>query len=63
MSCDTVKYKVIQNPVTKTVSLEIYRPYGINNEWMRVDILNELTVNELKSLTQYLINIFNKTNK
>ena len=60
MSGDTIKFKVVQNPTNKNVNLEIYRPYGIDNEWMRIDSFNEMTVQELKSLTQYLINIFSK---
>jgi hypothetical protein len=56
---DTIKFKVIQDPTTKNVNLYIYRPYGIDNDWMTVDKFNEMTVMELKSLTKYLISIFN----
>lgn len=60
MACDTIKFKVYQNPLSKNVSLEVYRPYGINDEWMRIDLFNEMTVDELRCLTEYLIYIFNK---
>lgn len=60
MSCDTIKFKVFQDANTKNVRLEIYRPYGVNEEWMRVDVFNEMTVPELKCLAEYLIYIFNK---
>ena len=63
MSCDTIKFKVFQDPLTRNVTLEIYRPYGINDEMMRVDRFNEMTVNELKCLTEYLIGIFNRAKK
>lgn len=63
MSCDTIKFKVFQVPASKTVTLEIYRTYGVNDEWMRVDYFNEMTVQELKYLTEYLIYIFNKAKK
>lgn len=62
MSCDSIKFKVTQNPTTKNVNLEIYRPYDANN-WMRVDIFNEMTVQELKHLTEYLIDLFKKAKK
>lgn len=60
MPCDTIKFKVVQDQASKDIKLEVYRPYGINNDWMRVDFFNDMTVKELKCLTQYLIAIFNK---
>jgi len=60
MSCDTIKFKVTQNSLTKNVKLEIYRPYDINDHWMRVDVFNEMTIQELKCLTEYLIETFKK---
>lgn len=63
MPCDTIKFKVFQDPLTKNAILEVYRPYGDKNELMRVDYFNEMTVNELKCLTEYLIYIFNKAKK
>lgn len=63
MSCDSIKFKVTQNSITKNVNLEIYRPYDINDQWMRVDVFNEMTVQELKCLTEYLIEIFKKAKK
>jgi len=60
MPCDTIKFRVLQNPDNKNVNLEVYRPYGNNNEWMRVDIFNDMTLKELKCLTEYLIGIFQK---
>jgi len=63
MSCDTIKFKVFQDLLSKNVSLEVYRPYGINDEWMRIDVLNDMTVDELKCLTKYLVETFNKASK
>lgn len=61
MSCDTIKFKIIQNPISKHINLHIYRPYGINDDWMIVDKFNEMTVEELKTLTKYLISLFSKS--
>jgi hypothetical protein len=55
---DSIKFRVVQNPISKNITLEIYRPYGIDNDWMRVDSFNEMTVQELKYLTEYLIKLF-----
>jgi hypothetical protein len=60
MSCDTIKFKVSQDPTTKNLKLEIYRPYGDNDDWMRVDAFNEMTTKELKCLTEYLVDLFKK---
>lgn len=60
MPCDTIQFKVYQDAITKSVRLEVYRPYGENNEWMRIDCLNEITVEELLSLKDYLVYIVNK---
>lgn len=63
MSCDTIKYKVFQDSLTQKVRLEIYRPYGINDEWMKIDGFNDLSISELRCLAEYLIYIFNKGKK
>lgn len=60
MSCDTIKYKVFQDSLTQKVRLEVYRPFGIDDEWMKIDSFNDLTVTELRCLAEYLIYIFNK---
>lgn len=63
MECSTIKYKVIKDPVTKLLHLEVYRPYGEKNEeWVMIDRLNEITTEELKKLTEYLISLFKKDN-
>ena len=63
MSCDTIKFKVFQDPLTKNVKLEVYRPYGIGDEWMRLEFFNDMSGDELRCLTEYLLYIFNKANK
>lgn len=55
---DSIKFKIVQNAITKNVTLEIYRPYGIDNDWMRIDSFNEMTVPELKHLTEFLLKLF-----
>jgi hypothetical protein len=59
MACDTIKYKVLQNPQTKDLTLQIYRPLD-NNEWVMVDHFNEITTKELKCLCEYIHSLFNK---
>jgi hypothetical protein len=60
MNCDTIKYKVIQSPETKNLTLQIYRPFGDKNEWMIVDHFNDMTAIELKCLVDYLNLLFKK---
>ena len=60
MNCDTIKYKVIQSPETKNLTLQIYRPYGEKNEWAMVDHFNEITPTELKCLCEYVSSLFKK---
>jgi hypothetical protein len=59
MPCDSIKFRLVQNPISKDVRLEFYRPYG-ENEWMIIDASQEITVQELKCLTEYLISLFKK---
>lgn len=58
MSCNTIKFKLVQDKISKDVRLETYRPYGISNEWMKIDTSQEITISELKCLTEYLLSIF-----
>lgn len=61
MTCDTIKFKVIQSPENKDLTLQIYRPYGEqDNQWMMVDHFNELTPAELKCLGNYINSLFKK---
>lgn len=60
MSCDTIKFKVIRDKITRNLHLQIYRPYAENNELMLIDQFNEMTDKELKYLTEYLLGLFQK---
>ena len=61
MDCTTIKYKVVKNPQTHELQLEIYRPYGDKpDEWMMVDRFNDITTDELKCLTDYLLSLWKK---
>jgi hypothetical protein len=60
MFCDTIKFKVKRNPETNYLHLQVYRPYGIEDEMMIVDEFNEMTEQELKCLTEYLLGLFKK---
>jgi len=60
MSCDSIKFKVIRDKITRNLHLQIYRPYGDNNELMLIDQFNEMTDRELKYLTEYLLGLFQK---
>jgi len=56
---DTIKYKVVQHPETKELSLHILRPID-DKEWMVVDHFNDMTVKELKHLADYIYSILKK---
>jgi hypothetical protein len=61
MNCHSVKFKVVKNPQSQDLQLEIYRPYGDDDKhWMMIDRLNDLTIEELKCLTEYLLSLFKK---
>lgn len=63
MNCSTIKYKIVKDPITQLLNLEIYRPYGEkDDEWVMIDRLNEIDTAELRCLTVYLISLFNKKN-
>lgn len=61
MACDTIQYKVYQDPTTKRVRLEVYRPYGTENSWMKIDCIDDMTAKELLCLSEYLVYILNKS--
>lgn len=56
---ETIKYKVVQNPETKELSLHILRPMGDNN-WVVVDHFNDITKEELRHLAEYIYSLFRK---
>jgi hypothetical protein len=61
MICDTVKYRMTQNPDTKNIELQIYRNYGTDkDEWVMVDRFNGLTSLELKCLADHIYSLFRK---
>lgn len=61
MSCDTIKYKVVQSPETKNITLQIYRPYGDkDNQWMMIDHFNEMSIKELVYLHDFLSSLLKK---
>lgn len=63
MVCDTIKYKIVKNLQTNDVELEIYRPYGNKtDEWVMIDKISDLSLEELKCLTEYLISVWKKKN-
>lgn len=56
---ETIKFKVLQNPETKELSLHILRPMDDNN-WVVVDHFNDMTIKELKHLADYIYSILKK---
>jgi hypothetical protein len=61
MNCDTIKYRIIQSPETKDLTLQIFRPYGDkDNQWMMVDHFNEITAKELICLRDYISSLLKK---
>ena len=62
---DTIKFKAIQNPTTKNIELQIYRPFNETNgnlAWVMVDHFNELTPTEFRMMGEYIFTIFNRKN-
>jgi hypothetical protein len=61
MSCDTIRYRVVQNPENKFVELQIYRNYGTDtDQWVMVDKFNEMTSLELKCLADHIYSLCKK---
>jgi hypothetical protein len=63
MSCDTIKFKVSQDHTTKDIELQIYRPFNESNgvtEWMMVDRFNEMSIQELKCMADFIYSLFKK---
>lgn len=56
---ESIRFKVVQNPETKELSLHILRPID-DKEWMVVDHFNDMTVKELKHLADYIYSILKK---
>ena len=56
---DTIKFKVVQDPQTKELSLNILRPID-DKQWVIVDHFNGMTQQELKSMADYIYTLFKK---
>jgi hypothetical protein len=56
---DTIKFKVIQDPQTKDLSLHILRLIN-DGEWAVIDRFNGMTAQELKQLADYIYGLFKK---
>lgn len=56
---DTIKFKVIQDPQTKDLSLHILRLIN-DGEWAVIDRFNGMTAQELKQLADYIYALFKK---
>lgn len=65
MSCEKIKFRAKQNSVNTNIEIEVYRELRDNNdktEWIMTDRFNELSVNELRCLGEYIISLFRKKN-
>lgn len=60
MSCDTIRFRLVQDQISKDIKIEFYRPYG-DNKWMKIDVTPEITPKELKYLTEYLLSLFKRS--
>jgi hypothetical protein len=56
---ESIRFKVVQHPETKELSLNILRPID-DKEWLIVDHFNYMTVKELKHLADYIYSILKK---
>lgn len=63
MPNETIKFKIVQDALSKNVKLEVYRPYGDKNEWMRIDCFNDMSTRELKILSDFLVGVFTNSKK
>jgi hypothetical protein len=61
MICGTARYRVIQDPQTKNITLQVYRNYGVDtDEWVMVDHFHELTPKEFRCLIDFLNSLIKK---
>lgn len=63
MPCSSIKFHVHQNPTTKEVEIQTYRPLTEKNgviEWMMVDRSAEMNAAELKYLADFIYSLFKK---
>ena len=56
---DAIRFKVVQDPQTKELSLHILRNMD-DKHWVVVDHFNGMTPRELKSMADYIYALFKK---
>ena len=59
--CNTIKYKASQDSDTKLISISVFRKNGeAIDDWIMYEKLEDLTVEELRYLRDYLCVLFKK---
>ena len=55
------KFKLVQNKLSKTLTLEYWTKYGKNSDdWVNTDTIEDMSVDDLKKLRDYINNVCNK---
>lgn len=55
------KFKLVQNKLSKTLTLEYWTKYGNNpDDWVSADKIEDMSIDDLKKLRDYINNICNK---
>lgn len=58
---DNHKFKLSQNKISKTLTLEFWTKYGDRqDEWLCADTIPDISIEDLKMLRDYVNNICNK---
>jgi hypothetical protein len=55
------RFKLSQNKISNTLTLEYWTKYGDRkDEWLCIDKIPELTIDDLKTLRDYINNVCNR---
>ena len=55
------KFRLVQNKVSKTLTLEYWTKYGDNtDDWISIDKIEDMSIDDLKKLRDYINKVCNK---
>lgn len=58
---EDTKFRLVQNKVSKTLTLEYWTKYGNNpDDWISVDRIEDMSIGDLKKLRDYINKVCNK---
>lgn len=59
--CNTIKYQAYQDDDTKLINVSVFRKNGeAPDDWIMYEKLEDLTVEEVRKLKDYLCSLFKK---